>query len=205
MKFVKFVKGIDIFLVSFKVLVSLRFMKRKIVSFVETTVSFHKTEVSLMKLKFLLMKLWFLSIKSQFLWVGPVAFFTDAFFSNCVFLSKSVFENATEIKRFRKKRYWIKTHLEKTQLKENATEFIPKAFFVKYYRLFRFKSVFFSIAFFHQMRFLLQLRFMCTSMFNELNQKRLFSKTFSISKTFSDSKISTFFYYTRSNVHSCAA
>ena len=137
--------------------------------------------------------------------VGPVAFFTDAFFSNCVFLSKSVFENATEIKRFRKKRYWIKTHLEKTQLKENATEFIPKAFFVKYYRLFRFKSVFFSIAFFYQMRFLLRLRFMCTSMFNELNQKRLFSKTFSISKTFSDSKISTFFYYTRSNVQSCAA
>ena len=44
MKFVKFVKGIDIFLVSFKVLVSLRFMKRKIVSFVETTVSFHKTD-----------------------------------------------------------------------------------------------------------------------------------------------------------------
>ena len=137
--------------------------------------------------------------------MGPVAFFTDAFFSNCVFLSKSVFENATEIKRFRKKRYWIKTHLEKTQLKENATEFIPKAFLSHTIAFSGSISFFFSIAFFRQMRFLLQLRFMCTSMFNELNQKRLFSKTFSISKTFSDSKISTFFYYTMSNVQSCAA
>ena len=44
--------------------------------------------------------------------VGSVAFFTKAFFYENVLFSRSVFKNASEIKRFCKKRYWNKTLLK---------------------------------------------------------------------------------------------
>ena len=101
--------------------------------------------------------------------MGPVAFFTNPFFSDCVFSSESVFDL------------------------KNATGICQKRFFKEKTQLENFKSVFFikkrnwknSNAFF-QMRFNLRLRFPCNFEWSQLRflQKRFIPKAFYFPKAF---------------------